>query len=47
MGFTPFVAGAYLEAATKAQCSTQDWPAEMHAAHMEFCKEYGYSTNSN
>ena len=33
-----------LQTAT-AQCANQNWPADQHQAHMDFCTEYGYPTN--
>ena len=33
---------AHLDHATRRQCATHDWPVERHAAHMEFCRTYGY-----
>lgn len=35
-----------LEAATRKQCLNNDWPAEKHAVHMDFCKTYGYATTN-
>ena len=34
-----------LEGATRKQCLNNDWPADKHAVHMEFCQTYGYPTN--
>jgi hypothetical protein len=29
-----------LDRATRIQCATQDWPAEKHQAHIDFCRTY-------
>ena len=34
-----------LEGATRKQCLNNDWPADKHAAHIEFCQFHGYPTN--
>ena len=34
-----------LEGQTRKQCKLNDWPAESHAVHMEFCQSHGYPTN--
>jgi hypothetical protein len=34
-----------LDAAAAKQCLSNDWPAESHAAHIEWCKDNGYKTN--
>ena len=31
-----------LEAATRQQCATQDWPVHQHQAHVDFCIMEGY-----
>lgn len=37
---------ASLDRATRDQCAAQAWPVYQHAAHLEFCREYGYSTSA-
>jgi hypothetical protein len=34
-----------LESQTRNQCQLNDWPAESHAVHIEFCEMHGYPTN--
>ncbi len=41
---TPLVAGHFIEKATRTQCLTHDWPTHLHQNHLDFCKEFGYST---
>ena len=40
----PTVIAKFIEGATRQQCLQRDWPADKHAIHMDFCKEYGYPT---
>jgi hypothetical protein len=35
-----------LEAATKQQCATQDWPVHQHQAHINFCQSEGYAVGT-
>ena len=42
---TAVVLPTVLEGATRKQCLNQNWPAEKHAVHMEFCQLHGYPTN--
>ena len=35
-----------LEAATAKQCLANDWPAESHAVHIEWCEYNGYKTTN-
>ena len=42
---TAVVLPKVLEGQARKQCLNNDWPAESHAVHMEFCKSYGYPTN--
>lgn len=34
-----------LEGQARKQCKLNDWPAESHAVHMEFCKAHNYPTS--
>ena len=34
-----------LNAAAAKQCLANDWPAESHAVHIEWCEYNGYKTN--
>ena len=36
-----------LEAATAKQCMTNDWPADKHQIHIDWCLDNGYKVTSS